>query len=497
VAADPRTFTLGDSAGPLVILRVPDKDALPTETQWEGDLPGTTLAMSADIMQRAEQLEWRQRAGGKGVNRVIRTHPPRAFVGDYLIQMRGQYGARPLRGVVRVPRIDDDGDIHFVSGYDPQTWLFHDKAPTFDVPPKPSLDDARMKMEALLLPFSEYQFDDSGKGQAVLLAAIFTAIERPFLALAPMFVVRSSMPGTGKGLIVRSLVRLAFDTVSVAVTWGCDNEEFEKRLGAVLLQAPGALSVDNANGIQIKGDLLEAILTEGNADIRPLGRSETIRVRSRSLITLTGNNPTITGDMARRALPIDIVPRSANPERDRYNFNPVEFTQRNRTDLLTAAFIAMRAFRLAGMPASKLPAVGSFDDWSRRVRDLVYWLTGYDVSEAFHQNKAEDPRWQDDAALIAALYDKYRNINFQSNDVMRVYSDVRAVKGASNFDATGITSTEIAVHDALERALGKGVDARFLGHWARRVNGGYYGGFMLEITHDAATNMNMMAIRKT
>jgi hypothetical protein len=127
VAADPRTYTLGEPTGPLVILRAPNKDALPPKTKWEGDLPGTTLAMTADIMQRAERLKWMQRGGGKseseappatgrrpeagtaaagsqssgpktqsGSKRVDRTGPPRAFVGDYLIQMRGQYGAPPF-----------------------------------------------------------------------------------------------------------------------------------------------------------------------------------------------------------------------------------------------------------------------------------------------------------------------------------------------------------------------------------------------------------------
>jgi putative DNA primase/helicase len=339
-------------------------------------------------------------------------------------------------------------------------------------------------------------FDDADKGRAVLLAAVFTAIERPFLPVAPMFVVRSSMPGTGKGLIVRSLVRLAFDTVPVVVTWGSDNEEFEKRLGAVLLQAPGALNIDNANGIHIKGDLLEAILTEGSADIRPLGRSETIRVRSRSFMALTGNNPTITGDMARRALPIDILPRSVDPERDRYGFNPVEVMQRNRTKLLQAAFIAMRAFRLAGMPSSKLPAVGSFDGWSRHVRDLVYWLTGYDVSEAFHQNKEEDPRRQDDAALMAALYDKYGSKKFKSSDIFEVYSNVSNWKRLPG--GSGMATADIALHDALERVLGsKGVGAKLFGYWARRVKGAHIGNFVLETQVDPATNSNLITVRRT
>ena len=183
VAADPRTFTLGDPTGPLAVLRVPDKEALPPGTRWEGDLPGTTLATPADVMQRAERLVWKQRGGGKSQSRLVRTHPPRPFITDYLIQMRGQYGARPLRGIVRVRRIDDSGDVHFVSGYDPATGLFHDRSPTFDVPRKPSRDDARKMAAVLLLPFSKYKFDDPATGWALVLAAIFTAIERPFLSV--------------------------------------------------------------------------------------------------------------------------------------------------------------------------------------------------------------------------------------------------------------------------------------------------------------------------
>jgi len=41
--------------------------------------------------------------------------------------------------------------------------------------------------------------------------------------------------------------------------------------------------IDNANGMQIQGDLLESMITEGRADIRPLGHSDIVRVRSRSL----------------------------------------------------------------------------------------------------------------------------------------------------------------------------------------------------------------------
>jgi putative DNA primase/helicase len=490
VIADPSTYTLGDPTGELVILRAPDKDALPPETRWEGDLPGTTLALNPDIIERAERIIWMKR-GQWGPYRIM---PPRPFVNDYLTQMRGRYGARPLRGFVRVPWIDDSGEIHLHSGYDATTGLFHDRCPRFDLPPNPSLDLARRAVEKVLLfPFSHYQFEDSIAGRALLLAAIFTAIERPFLPVAPMFVVRSSMPGTGKGLIVRGVVRLAYDTAPVFITWGGNSEEFEKRLAALLLRTPGVLCIDNANGMQIKGDLLESIITEGCADIRPLGYSKIVKVRCRPFINLTGNNPIITGDMARRSLSIDILPRSSDPERDRYPFNPAEIIQRRRTDFLRAAFLAMQAFRIAGMPQHGLTAVGSFDDWSRRVRDLVYWLTGFDVSEGFRRNKTEDPRRQGDASLLAALHQHYSSAPFKAADPIAVH---KRVKDSQRFPLTS-SPQEQTLHDAIEDVLGsRDVNAKLFGYWARRVKGARIEGFILDTTHNPTTNANDITVRR-
>ena len=76
------------------------------------------------------------------------------------------------------------------------------------------------------------------------------------------------------------------------------------------------------------------------------------------------------------------------------------------------------------MPRQGLPAVGSFDEWSRKVRDLVYWLTGYDVSEGFRRNKAEDPRRQGDAALLAALYGHFGARPFKAADAIAIYKRV-------------------------------------------------------------------------
>jgi hypothetical protein len=47
--------------------------------------------------------------------------------------------------------------------------------------------------------------------------------------------------------------------------------------------------------------------------------------------------------------------------------------------------------------------VGSFSEWERKVRDLIFWLTGHDLSEDFKKNKLDDPEQQEDAAVLSAL----------------------------------------------------------------------------------------------
>ena len=283
---------------------------------------------------------------------------------------------------------------------------------------------------------------------------------------------------------------MAYDTAPVAITWGGSGEEFEKRFAALLLQTPGVLSIDNANGMQIKGDLLESVITEGCADIRPLGHSKIVRVHNRSFLTLTGNNPIITGDMARRTLSLNILPRSADPERDLYPFNPAEIIQHRRADFLGAAFSVMQAFCRLGMPRQGLPAIGSFDEWSRRVRDLVYWLTDYDVSEGFRQNKAEDPRRQADGSLLAALHQHFGTKAFRGADVIAEYQKVKTFGSA--------TMAERALHAALDDVLGsRDVNAKLFGYRARRLNGAHNRGFVLETEHDPAANANIITVRRT
>ena len=85
--------------------------------------------------------------------------------------------------------------------------LYNDKPIHLDIRPVVSRDEARQLVDTLFHPFSLYRFENPKAGCATVLAALFTILERSYLPLAPMFISRCAMAGTGKGKLVQALAR--------------------------------------------------------------------------------------------------------------------------------------------------------------------------------------------------------------------------------------------------------------------------------------------------
>jgi hypothetical protein len=125
-------------------------------------------------------------------------------------------------------------------------------------------------------------------------------------------------------------------------------------------------------------------------------------------------------------------------------------------------------------------------------------VTGYDLADAFKQNKVEDPHRQDDATLLAALDGLYGTAPFRSSDVFAVYTEVANAKRTA-LQQGGLDRKKEALHAALDAVLGSrgGVSAKLFGYWARKVKGAHIGGFQLDVRHDPATNANVITVRRT
>ncbi len=165
--------------------------------------------------------------------------------------------------------------------------------------------------------------------------------------------------------------------------------ETEKRIDAMLLEGNVAIGLDNISG-SFGDDKLCTSVTSKRVKIRPLGSSNTVTVRS-PLVFLNGNNLQPKGDFCRRMLCCVLDARVDDPTSRTFDFSAEAEAAANRPALVVAALTILRAYEVAGRPQTGLAPVGSFDEWSRRIRDALVWLGEPDVASTIRDVREADP----------------------------------------------------------------------------------------------------------
>src|SRR5207248_1842816 len=150
----------------------------------------------------------------------------------------------------------------------------------------------------------------------------------------------------------------------------------------------------------IGGELLCQVVTEPLVSIRIMGTLFRLVAPNVTTWFATGNNLKFVGDMVRRGLLCRLDPKCERPELREFDTpDPCLIALRERPALVVAALTIAHAFAVAGFPRSFSP-LGSFEDWSKWVRDLLIWLGRADPVEAMDEVRRDDPKLM---ALVAVL----------------------------------------------------------------------------------------------
>jgi hypothetical protein len=193
---------------------------------------------------------------------------------------------------------------------------------------------------------------------------------------------------------------VAFRNPPHAVTAGGSREELEKRIAAELIAGRPVVFLDNLNSMSVNSDQLASVITERPARVRVLGKSETVSLNSSALIILTGNGLNVSEDLARRFLYIELDPRTEDPEAREFKGDLLAEAQARRPELLAALLTIWRwGRRQAGLPQGR--PIGSFDTWSRWVRDPLVALGCQDPADRIREAKQHDTKRQG----IAEMFD--------------------------------------------------------------------------------------------
>ena len=330
--------------------------------------------------------KWDARAGD-----MVATHASMMIV-KALEQRVGRFKFPVLTGIINAPTLRADGSILSAAGYDKRSGLLLDMAgvPFPAIPERPSRAAAEAALGILSDLIADFPFV-APADRSVALALLLTAVVRRSLRTAPLFGLTAPTPGSGKSLIVDCGSVLSTGKEAGVVAMSGNPEELEKRLGA-LLMGGAHIALDNIEQ-PLGGDLLCQLLTQTTVRPRTLGKSEALERPTNVLVTATGNNLTLYGDMTRRALLCRLDAGVERPELREFDFDPVERAKANRGKLVVAALTILRAYHVAGRPAQTVP-LGSFEDWSRTVRDALLWLGCADPVSTMEVARALDPKME-------------------------------------------------------------------------------------------------------
>ena len=292
--------------------------------------------------------------------------PPVAVVRDLLATPNPPLPV--LSRIVATPVFTAAGRILIDEGYDPESRLIYAPRPGFVVPPvspRPTSAELRRALAhvgEVLYDFPLVQPADLAHALALyLLPFVRELIEGP----TPLHLFEKSTPGTGASLLLAQLVTLATGGQATVMTEGRGEEEWRKRLTAKLLRAPSVLWIDNLKH-PLDSAALSAALTASVWEDRLLGRSQIVHVPVRCAWTATGNNPSLSNEMARRTISSRLDAREARPwQRTGFRHPDLpKYTREYRPELVWAALTLGQTWIAEGCPPGT-KTLGMFEDWAR------------------------------------------------------------------------------------------------------------------------------------
>ena len=289
-------------------------------------------------------------------------------------------GFRELRAVVTVPVILSDGSIHAEHGELRDGVLYLGPSDFPPVPEHPTEHAARVAWENLRRVWQDFPWALNPNPQAheaAVLAALLTIVGRyGFTGPAPFVMWEANSQASGKGLGAQAVAIIA--TGGGAPVMACPREEIElmKSILPVLMDATRVQVMDEVYpGFGGRG--WNAVITSTDFRGRLLGASALVELPNDTVWICTGNNVGLAPDTTRRCLPIRLEPMEEHPE-DRDGFKIPDllgYVRDHQAELLRDALTILRAFHVAGRPASGLKPWGSFEGWSALIRDAVFWCT--------------------------------------------------------------------------------------------------------------------------
>jgi hypothetical protein len=270
--------------------------------------------------------------------------------------------------VVTSPVFAPDGSLASEPGYHAGPKAFYDPR-GLKVPDLPDLSRAKTLLLDELM--GDFPFADQAS-RCHALALLLLPLVRPLIdGVTPLHMIEAPTIGSGKGLLT-DMTMYPVSGGQVARLAECsDNDEWRKRITATLASGPQVIVIDNITEPLDSGALAMALTTQVLED-RILGSTRMLRTRNRATWIATGNNPSLSAEMARRTLFIRIDPQMEQPwHRSGFRHPDLRgWAESNRGQLVASGLAIIKTWLDEGRPEAEI-SFGDFGAWARTMGGIL------------------------------------------------------------------------------------------------------------------------------
>ena len=192
-------------------------------------------------------------------------------------------------------------------------------------------------------------------------AAVLAGVMRKSLPTCPAFILDAPQASSGKSKLGFVIQEIATGRQNAIVVKENDRAELAKQIDSELLAGMPAIFLDNVSQGSKIGAQLDGLLTSPVYRFRPLGKSITAEVSTRTLILVSSNNFVPAADMWRRILTIRLDAKTDKPELRKFPFVPEVEARKERQNIVAAALFILKSFRDAGCPQATSNQMASYE----------------------------------------------------------------------------------------------------------------------------------------
>ncbi|WP_425090832.1 hypothetical protein [Tropicimonas sp. S265A] len=312
--------------------------------------------------------------------------PPKDLVSDtYESDLSGVL--LPLNGVVQTPFFTKDGELVTENGYHEGSQIYLDcdlELPRVSAHPtyEEAHGAARYVVEEAFADFPlgglsrdeimERAFSGDGvPAVATLLSQTLSPMCRPMIdGNVPGHVTNKPVPGTGASYLVAVSSIISTGEEVEATPMPKEPNEMAKTVSSLLLNDPTIIFFENINH-EIDSAELAAAMTppKSGYQARVLGKSQMVKTPVRSVFTFAGNTLTMSDELLRRCVLIDLdrkvaEPAKFKPEQGWRHKNIRAWTEENRAALVHACLTMIQFWVVEKKMKYGDYDLASFENWA-------------------------------------------------------------------------------------------------------------------------------------